>query len=467
MKRKLLLASCVIALVTSANAQWHEQNSMFSVASRGMNDFDVVDSNVVWGVAYDGSGGNATIRDFCVTKTGGGTWFAKTLTATGLNTSYGLANISAIDKDTAYASVYPTGTATAQGVYKTTDGGNTWAKVSTGAFTAGASFINVVHMFDAQNGVAMGDPAGGYFEIYTTSNYGVTWTRVPQADINFAPLGSGATAEYGTVGYFTAIGNSIWYPTNSGRIFVSSDKGLTWQLGTTPYDSTSGVNTPSLAFKDNMNGLAIASDGTTGNVDAIIQTTDGGLTWTTLADTATGNVSDRNAISFVPGTTNTYFITSANATTGGLGSAYTEDGGQTWNNIDNEQHTCVAFSDINNGWSGGFNAVTGGVSTGGIFKWGTVKDPDTTTGILSTRKNADLFNVFPNPSKGLVYVHANVKGNTTIRIFDITGKVVLQKDFSTINLLSTSFDLSSFSKGLYVVELNNEGNLSTKRVSVN
>lgn len=468
MKRKLLLAFCAIAFTISANAQWHAQNSSFTVASRGINDFDVIDSNVVWAVAYDGSGGGATIRDYTVTRNGGGTWVAKALTATGLNTSYGLANISGIDRDTAYASLYPsTATVTAQGVYKTTNGGTTWAKVSTGTFTNASSFINVVHMFDAQNGVAMGDPVGGYFEIYTTSDYGVTWTRVPQVDIPFAPLGTGATAEFGTVGYFGAIDSSVWYSTNHGRILVSHDLGHTWALGTNPYDSTFNVAIPSYTFKDKMNGWAIATDGTTGLVDAIITTNDGGMTWTTLADTTTGMIFDRNSISYVKNTTNTLFVTSANSTTTGMGSAYSEDGGMTWINIDKDQHTCVGFADINNGWSGGFNTVTGGISEEGIFKWGTVKEPDTTLGVFNSRNNANLFSLYPNPSNGVIYVRANVKGSTTVRVMDMTGRVVKEAEYKTIDLLLTSFDLSSEAKGLYIVEFNNEGNLSTKRVSIN
>ena len=111
MKTKLLLLLSLVAAGFSASAQqaFHIQNSGFTAASRGINDFDVVDSNIVWAVAYDGSGGNATIRDFTVTTDGGYSWLAGAVrgtTATALN-NYGLANISAIDANTAYAAIYP------------------------------------------------------------------------------------------------------------------------------------------------------------------------------------------------------------------------------------------------------------------------------------------------------------------------------------------------------------------------
>ncbi len=463
MKRKLLLLSVCALTAFAANAQqaWHVQNSGFAAASRGINDFDVVDSNVVWAVAYDGSGGGATIRDYTVTTDGGATWLPGKVNATGLIASHGLANISAIDKDTAYASVYPgsaSGIAT-QGVYKTTDGGATWAKVSAGTFTANASFINVVHFFDAMNGVAIGDPEGGYFEGYTTDNAGASWTRIPQANIA-API---AADEYGTVGYFTAFDSSIWYSTNYGRMLVSHDLGLTWDIGSTPYDSTATTFIPSLAFKDKMNGKAILLN-TANAVDAIIATTDGGITWTTERDSSSAGIFNRNAIAYVKGTTDTWFVTSANFNTGGLGSAYTEDGGATWIYIDKIQHTSIQFNDIDNGWSGGFNTSS---TVGGIFKWGSVRQPDTTTTDIGfTKADQNALRVYPNPSEGTFYIRANVEGTSNVRVYDMTGRIVFEETYPTQSLLLTSIDLSNISKGLYLVELNYNGKKAAQRVAI-
>jgi hypothetical protein len=139
MKRKLLLLSAVVLAAFGVNAQqaWHVQNTGFVTASRGINGIVVVDSNVVWATAYDGTQTGATIREYTMTTDGGATWLAGTVTATGLNANFGLANISAIDADTAYASIYPiTATIAPQGVYKTTNSGATWTKVTTGKFTA-------------------------------------------------------------------------------------------------------------------------------------------------------------------------------------------------------------------------------------------------------------------------------------------------------------------------------------------
>jgi hypothetical protein len=454
MKIKFLLITLVLAS-TSVFAQkaWHIQATGFATASRGIRDVSIVDSNIVWATAYDGSGGAANIREFTVTKNGGASWFAKNITVTGLNTTHALANISAIDGDTAYASIFPASTSTApQGVYKTINGGTTWAKVSTGKFTAATSFINIVHFFDAKNGVALGDPANGYFEIYTTSNSGNTWERVPQIGNPLEPM---AADEYGTIGYFGAIDSVIVYPTNYGRMFVSSDYGKSWTLGNTPFDSTINSFVPNITFKDNLTAYAMY-----GNADSAVSTflitNDGGLTWSDSGIDTAGGVYDFNDIAYVPGTLNTFFITSANATTAGAGSSYTEDGGITFINIDNLQHTCVGFNDANNGWSGGFST---NATTGGMYKWGSVR---TAVGVNSSKVEA--FEVYPNPSNGSVYVRANVNGNASIRVMDITGRVVFNKSYPTQSLLFTSVDLSNEAKGVYFVEVMEGSKVSVEKI---
>lgn len=456
MKRKLLLISALIAGTFAANAQqaWHMQNSMFTTASRGINDFSVVDSNVVFATAYDGSGGGATLRDFAKTTNGGASWTATKITATGLGTTHGLANLSAIDKDTLYASIYPAGSSVApQGVYKSTDAGTTWKKVSTGSFiNSTSSFINVVHFFDAQNGVALGDPASGYFEIYTTNNYGVTWTRVSQANIPLTPL----AGEYGTVGYYGAFDSTIIYPTNFGNILVSKDMGYTWSAATTALSGVANTSIPSITASSKDNFWAVLN-----NLDSasstLIFSIDGGLTWNGTGSDTVGGLVYLSNIEYVPGTTSTLFVTAANATSGIVGSAYSEDG-FSWTNIDLAvQHTACQFADINNGWSGSFNTST--TASGGIFKWGSVR---TNTGINNNK--VENFEVYPNPSNGTFYVKANVNGASSIKIMDVTGRVVFAKEYPTQSLLYTSFDLSNQAQGLYMVEVREGNNVSVQKI---
>lgn len=336
---------------------WDVQATGFTALSRGINDVSIVNENIAWASAYDGSGANATVRDYTRTINGGQTWIPGTVNAAGVTSDYGLANLCAINGDTAWAAIYPNTTSiAAQGVYRTNNGGTTWVKQSTAAFNLSTSFINVVHFFNANDGVALGDPESGYHEIYTTSNGGTTWTRVPQANLP-APL---AADEYGTIGYYHVLGNTVWYTTTKGRIYKSINKGLNWTVTTTPLAANCFI--VDLAFKDQNNGIMICNSLSPVQNGILYSTSNGGSTWTLLSNNLTA-ITNKNSIAYVPGTTNTYYV--SGAATGSAGSAYTEDGGATWAVLDNIQHNCVRFYNQNTGYSGGFNTSN---TVGGIFK---------------------------------------------------------------------------------------------------
>ena len=133
----------------------------------------------------------------------------------------------------AYAAVFPKSMTVTGGIWKTIDGGATWTKQPTAQFNSpNYSFTNHVYFWNANEGVAMGDAADGYFEIYTTSNGGELWTRVPSSPV-LIPL---AENEYGINGNFIVNGDTIWALTLFGRLLKSVDKGLHWTVSQTPMD---------------------------------------------------------------------------------------------------------------------------------------------------------------------------------------------------------------------------------------
>lgn len=346
----ILLLMCVHTFAQT----WLTQATGFTAPSRGITNVSIVNPNVVWASAYDGSGANAIVHDFTRTLNGGTTWTPGVYNAPGIS-GFSTAQLFALNQDTAWVIMY-NGTAGGGKVIRTNDGGANWFVQPTAAFTAPAGFGNVIHFFNANEGFCMGDPNGGYYEIYTTTNGGTNWTRVPSANIP-PPL---TVNEYGLTNSYAVVGNKIWFGTTQGRIYKSNNKGLNWTVHNTPF--ASNVYIHALAFKDSLNGLALGVIGTTNA--GIIKTTDGGLTWTMLTTGPTGGLDAKSTIAYVPGTRGTYVIGSIYNTM--PGSAYTCDDGNTWTYIDNVQHAHTSFINSNTGFSGSFNVDA---FTGGMFKW--------------------------------------------------------------------------------------------------
>lgn len=357
MMKKLFTLLALVAISFSSMAQWLPQASGFTEASRGIKYMHAVSDQIVWATAYDGAVTTNYIAEFTKTTNGGDLW-----TPGVINNAVGLepGMICAIDENTAYVPLFRQAGALPQGIYVTTDGGATWNQQTTAAFSNAASFPNVVHFFDANNGFCQGDPINGDFELYTTTDGGTTWTLVPVDNIP-AP----ASGEWGVVGYYSAIGDNIWFGTNKGRVYYSTDKGLNWGVTATTLTN----KYVDVKFADALHGIAMdKSAATTG---AMSETFDGGLTWTAI--TATGTVLT-NDYAFVPGTANTWVCTGAAEGLSGI--AYSYDGGHSWTffpDTEGTQFLATDWIDNSTGWCGAFNESS---TVGGMWKFnGTLEAP--------------------------------------------------------------------------------------------
>ena len=343
MKKTLLSLMTILAFSIATMAQWTSVNSNLG-ARRGVGQISVgMNSNsALWAYAIDTTG---AIKDSYTRSTDGGlTWTLGTF-----NAGTGLSQLFAIDENTCWVVM---NTGATQGLYKTTNGGTTWVKKGT-AYGNG-SFADAMHFFNNLDGVAIGDPLGGYFEIYTTSDGGETWTRVVTGNI---PLPS-SSGEYGITGDYCAFGDNVWFGTNEGRVYHSIDKGLNWTAALTSFGNAEVV---APEFTDALHGIAYRSYLNLGIEPALSITSDGGATW---QDLAVGGSMYARYIIHIPGTST--YVGSAGIASTDQGVSFSYDGGQNWWVITaGGDYQATAWLDIATGWAGSTTAAK--KSTGGMF----------------------------------------------------------------------------------------------------
>jgi hypothetical protein len=441
------------AFMFTASAQvWTMQNVGYTVPAAYPNDIDIVDPNIVWtGASQLGDGSGAIVQLWSRTIDGGLNWTSGSFTA---DVNYQVSNISGVDANTCYILTFNYTVGSTGYLFKTVDGGVTWDTVHTELFsTAGVSFPNVVHFFDANNGFLMGDPEAGEYEIYTTADAGVTWTRVPGANIP-DPL---SAAEYGIINVYGAQGNHIWFGTNNGRVYQSHDMGMTWVATTAGTASTSNSVT-GVSFRDSLNGFVLRS--TTAPAYTSYKTSDAGATWVPVTPSGTFFKSD---FMYVPGTTG---MISVGGSATGRGTSISYDDGANWELLDTaglgtvDGYTTLDFLNATTGWAGSF-AVD--ALTDGINKWigGTV-------GLTTPNTESLSLHAYPNPSSNLVYVETNTsfKKDVTVSIVDMLGKVISIKNYAAWSN-PLILNLSTFENGVYLVRVSSGDDVMVKRIVKN
>jgi len=152
----------------------------------------------------------------------------------------------------------------------TTNGGSSWTH---SIVSTTMSAVAGVHMFDAQNGIAIGNGTGNRFGIMKTNNGGQSWTA-----INGAPLISGGSETIIPSSVFF-LDNSIWFGTSNRRVIYSLDGGTTWGQG---FLNATGAVIQSIAFRDKQNGTLLYRTSTAPSAPYRIASSQGsGATWQT------------------------------------------------------------------------------------------------------------------------------------------------------------------------------------------
>ncbi len=378
MKKILLTLSLFVAGIGAAYSQstiWKPYDIKVDT-SWGIRYMSAVDTSTIWAVAFDGSNTTRTSNVFVRTKNGGQS-FSKGMFLPDTNT-YNAANISAVDTAIAYVACFEKAADGGSGVIrKTINGGLTWTNASDSLtmFTGASNFPDFVHFWDANNGLALGDPngntsgSGTEFELWRTNNGGTTWTRVADANLP-NPL----SGEYGLTNCYTTYGSHMWFGTNKARVYASADSGKTWTVNATVIAGLAG-QVEGVAFRNSLNGLAWGQSTTsaTTTVYNLAKTSDGGATWLAIP-TATTNVSiGTNDICAVPGA-NSFMSVGINKAKSAYVTSITGDDGTTWNILESGQTNAVRMLQVQmldtlNGWAGCFSDTTHPLGKNGMDRY--------------------------------------------------------------------------------------------------
>jgi photosystem II stability/assembly factor-like uncharacterized protein len=334
--RPLILVAAVIAVVAGQDA-WLSQPGGTSQRLRGVS---AVSSRVAWA---SGAGGTV-IR----TADGGATWTSVPPAGAG---ELDFRDIEAVSAEVAF--VLAIGPGERSRIYKTVDGGKAWTQQFLNAEPR--AFYDAMAFWDANRGLAFGDPVDGKFTVIRTSDGGGTWTAVPPANLPPALEGEGGFAASGTCLVVAGTGHA-WFGTGGAaraRVFRSIDGGATWEAADTPIAaSTSSAGVFSLAFRDERNGVAAGGDyrkeTESGNNFAV--TRDGGRTWTP----GTAFRGFRSALAFVPRSRGRTLLA-----VGPAGADRSADGGTTWTPLGGEGFHAMSIAPDGAVWAVGEKGMVG------------------------------------------------------------------------------------------------------------
>jgi len=452
------------------NAGWEVYHSGYDEELRGIRAFGILKSttdDVAWSIADDYSSNNAKISAIAYTSDGGVTWTAyDPLSLPGV-VNLGISYVYPTNVTTAYVAGYKRSFGNG-GIFKTTDAGANWVRSSSNSmYSNSASFCNLVYFYDENNGFSQGDPINGEFEMYYTTDAGATWTPIDGSNID-DPL----SGEYGyTFGIaFTPNSSTVWFTTNKGRLFRSTDQGHTWTAFQTPITDFGGENDGgSVTFKDDNEGWIYRRNG------ELYHSLDGGATWTQMSPTDL--YVKGYDISFIPGSANTLVVTgdnggNANAGTLDYGTQISYDGGQTWTKIINYKfgsdpwmqfnsnqrifHISLGFRDLDFGLSGGLSHIndpndSNSGPTQGVFKF----KKDVPGGGIASETIAGL-SVYPNPASSFVTVNTDGATLKNIAVYDISGKEVI--NFNNLSVNNMTINTSDLEKGIYLMKIEDANN---------
>jgi ELWxxDGT repeat protein len=278
---------------------------------------------------------------------------------------------------------------------------------------------------------------------------GTTVGTVQVKDIN-AGAGNSINTSPGSKAFFTTFGTAVYFQASDGSTgyeFWKTDGTTGGTSLVKDIQTGSSASNPSGLFATGTNIYFFANDGTTGMEPWISDGTTGG----------TALLKDINVGAAASTTTSSVFVKAASgpvyfaANDGGNGNEFWRTLGSTG--------TTTLMADISSG-SGSSNpanmlvvsnnvyfSATDGAT--GIEPW--TFDP-LAAGIKEIRNNDLIVNIYPNPSKGQLYINTSEE-KIFVSIYSALGTAVYLNNFDNASGKQNLVDLNELSSGIYFVKI--------------
>lgn len=215
-------------------------------------------------------------------------------------------------------------------------------------------FYDSMQFWNANEGIAIGDPTENCLSLVITRDGGATWSKLPCGSL--PPVAEGEAAFAASNTNVVLKGNHAWIVSGGkkARVFHSPDKGKNWEVFETPIvqgETMTGIFTAD--FYDEKIGFIAGGnyEKPTQNFQNKAITTDGGKTWSLIAENA--GFGYASCVQFVPNSKGKGLVS-----VGAGGLHYSADGGKTWKQfLEDPTLYTIKFLDENTAFAAGKDKI--------------------------------------------------------------------------------------------------------------
>ncbi|MBA3649232.1 MAG: T9SS type A sorting domain-containing protein [Chitinophagales bacterium] len=322
-------------------------------------------------------------------------------------------------------------------VYRTTDGGNNWQLLNSNT----TSMITKIYFLDSNIGFI----TAGH-EVFKTTDEGNNWTLQFSSSSIFTSI---TFIDYQSGFIVGCVTNYYGWP-EFPAIYKTINGGTTWTLtALLGYTCVSDISFPITS-----KGFAMGEEG------LFARTIDTGTTWIQNNITNTYGV---NSIFFLD--TLTGYAVGRNYATGQYAFIIkTNDGGVTWS--DDLSFTTEALDEVF------FPTDTVGYAVGGSGVGVILKNDNGTFIQEASAANSCFELIGVNPNSATKKLNFNFRASTSktifLEVFNSLGQLMLSANFENAIHTQTSetkeIDISILQKGLYIIRIESECNLATRKI---